>query len=61
MRLYKYIIKQKNQKDYNVGIVQAFNPFVAEENLKKFYNEKDLEIAEIKEIDFSKYEILEII
>lgn len=34
MRLYKYIIKQKNQKDYNVGIVQAFNPFVAEENLK---------------------------
>lgn len=44
-----------------MGIVQAFNPFVAEENLKIFYNEKDLEIAEIKEIDFSKYEILEII
>ena len=61
MRLYKYIIKQKNQKDYNVGIEQAFNPFEAEENLKNFYNEKDLEIAEIKEIDFSKYEILEII
>lgn len=61
MRLYKYIIKQKHQKDYNVGIVQAFNPFVAEENLKNFYNEKDLEIAELKEIDFSKYEILEII